>query len=1044
MAQNDSLNKLRSEESALMQGLKASSTALSGKQPASTSDMASQARLLKIRGQIQSLQDKEIQEKWYGKNGTQVDPKPGGDVGFVGNMLDRLQRPLYGVVGAVDYATGKGESSLFDSISKNALVKKRTFGNVLSDSGVPKAVSMPVGFAMDVAFDPINWLTAGTTALVPRAAVGLSKAGVSGLTKGVGSSLLHKASVVGGLTPGFRKTGTFAKLAERSIKSGDEFDALIKRDFLAGTAHAGEVPGSAGMTGYRLRIGDLMKEAAQRAPFVGQYAKYFDYNNAEWTRLARIKDTLERSLGTGDIMNAATKAYIRAAEKGESFDDVYKQALSQIQERIQKAGVADEGINWDDGLTAADKIPDEEIDRVMSNLASIFPGAKSATDAESILKNPEPFVTSDSYENALRLAAEDTQGSITMNDLKDIIGRGELGDTGWKFFDDLKQQITGLKTKVGVGKYQTEVGTVMKNTLDALQAFTMFFKRGKVGASPTAWTNAVIGNPVMAWMAGVNILDPQYMKRVKDASKVAYGVRDSDLLLAEFMSAGEMLKVMDTNPGLFSKTLGVSPRYLEAKNLLEKVVRAGKDAGMLNDSTDLKELGKAVGVAFDEILDAMKELSVSAPATMGALEKIGGKMNRIPLQRPSQYSSELRKSGKALSELDLPTGMMANEFFDSNMGNKMLEYIGKRANEGNPIFKLLDVSFNKAGQAYEGIDQSFKMGTVMYATMDGLTEAELQTIRRFIKLDPSDLTRHNVNGVRRYTMDGAKALELANEIYLNYNAMPAAVKVLRGLPIVGSPFASFMYGMAAKTGKTLAYNPAAFNKVSFAQNELSGDQSPLEKGVLSDPRYQYLNDPAMVKIPNLAGSKFFDTYSLYLNTANMIPYYSFNMFTPSERKYNELYADSIVGTIDRTPFLKDPIGSVIFDYLIQPMVLQKSFPQGSFGQPLYPQDASVIERAGYAGRQLADSVTPGFWAIPGGLATGYAAPGATEFMPGYRWRQIAYAMQGKSSIGKTVKEPAASRTLRSIAGTAGIPVQAPLPLTYLPKELGKKVKDLSN
>jgi len=46
---------------------------------------------------------------------------------------------------------------------------------------------------------------------------------------------------------------------------------------------------------------------------------------------------------------------------------------------------------------------------------------------------------------------------------------------------------------------------MMEKTIDVYQGFISFFKRGKVGASPTAWTNAIMGNPTMAWMAGINI-----------------------------------------------------------------------------------------------------------------------------------------------------------------------------------------------------------------------------------------------------------------------------------------------------------------------------------------------------------------------------------------------------------------------------------------------------------------------------------------------------------------------------------------------------------
>lgn len=86
----------------------------------------------------------------------------------------------------------------------------------------------------------------------------------------------------------------------------------------------------------------------------------------------------------------------------------------------------------------------------------------------------------------------------------------------------------------------------------------------------------------------------------------------------------------------------------------------------------------------------------------------------------------------------------------------------------------------------------------------------------------------------------------------------------------------------------------------------------------------------MVKLP------FFKENPLYLNVANMIPYYNMNMFAPSERKYKDSLGDKLTAVLDKTPILKDPVGQTIFDYFIQPLIIRDSLPQGSFGQQLYP------------------------------------------------------------------------------------------------------------
>jgi len=1056
---NPQLESLEKTQKGLLDTLGASSTARTGEHTPSVSDIAAQQRLLSTQSQIQSIKDKELQERWYGGI-NENQQTPGGQAGFLGKTIDVLSRPLYGIVGAIDYATGKsGAPSLSKAITENIKSSKRTFGNVLKDSGLPGVVSAPLGFVLDVAFDPINWATVGTAALIPRIAMGAARgtarggvtqglrAAAKGAESGITGAVVTTKNIGKALTGRITRKGAevgrvgkaVSSIEKRAITSSAEYDKLIGRNVIEEVSKSGAPLLE---SRYRVRIGELIRDSAEKIPFVKNFFKHFDYDNAEWTRLARIKDTLIKVSGTEDEMRAGLRAFLRNTEEGIPFDDALEQArLASGMEARKAAATVSPEINWDagqrTGSSAARSVENQELDKALSKISSEVDELKRASsDVGEIMSSPDKFVSADHVENALRLASEDTGVAISLDDIKKIIGK-EMGDTGWKWFDDTKRRITSIKHEVRFGKNSKTVGSMMEKTIDVYQGFISFFKRGKVGASPTAWTNAIMGNPTMAWMAGINILDPMYIKRVKDATGVIKGSRASDIALGEMLTSTDMLKVMGSNPTLFRKTTGMSPDFLNAKHTIEKIFRIGRDEGLIADNMDIGEVGKSLGYAFDEIADAVREIGGVRPKSAEALRAVGASMKKIKGQRPSDVVTSALKTGRAIDPSDLPTGMLANEFYDSNVANKAFDYIRKRADEGNHVYKLLDVSFNKMSSAYEGIDQTFKLGTIMYTTVDGITEKELRIIARGINLSPEDITRVG----NRYKLSGVKSLELANEIYLNYNAMPAAVKVLRNLPLVGSPFASFTYGMALKTGKTFVNNPAVYNKVAFAMKEFSGDKSPLEKGVLSDPRYSYLNEPAMLKLPIPGQGGFFAKNTLYLNMTNMLPYYSLNMFTPTERRYNDLYSNSVVQAIDKSPFVKDPVGSTIFDFFVQPLIIRDSRPLSSFGQPLYPSDASFFEkaRAGiYQG--VVDPVIPGLWSPVGGLATGYLAPGASEYMPSYRWRQVAQAVQGKTAIGKSSKEPAASRTLRSILGSAGIPVQTPVPLSYLPKDLAEKVK----
>lgn len=90
---------------------------------------------------------------------------------------------------------------------------------------------------------------------------------------------------------------------------------------------------------------------------------------------------------------------------------------------------------------------------------------------------------------------------------------------------------------------------------------------------------------------------------------------------------------------------------------------------------------------------------------------------------------------------------------------------------------------------------------------------------------------------------------------------------------------------------------------------------------------------------------FFKENPLYLNIANVIPYYSMNMFMPSNRRYSSSLGSNLVSALDKLPIMKDPVGQTIFDYFIQPLIIRDTMSQGQFGQPLYPSGTKFLGRA---------------------------------------------------------------------------------------------------
>ena len=462
-----------------------------------------------------------------------------------------------------------------------------------------------------------------------------------------------------------------------------------------------------------------------------------------------------------------------------------------------------------------------------------------------------------------------------------------------------------------------------------------------------------------------------------------------------------------------AKDLNIIPRNIQATDIAE-------DMGIaLSDLKGFKQYIRGLGKTA-EGRNTLKNMEKALPRELS--EKLG-----FVGETGTAYVRKVMAGGGEVLRSDLPTGITA-EIFESNEARLMLQHIAEKtaANPNNPAWKLLNFTVNTMPSNYEKIDQSYKLASFIRSTVDGYSVAQVRKIAHLIDLDPEDMIKVAIEGEWRYKLPAHKALELSNVLYMNYAAMPAAIRVLRNFPILGSPFSSFMFAMALKTGQTLAYNPAAFTQINFAINDFGGQKTPIEKEALKKPYYSYLKRTGMFRMP----FPFFGENPVYLNLANMIPFYSFNMFNPSERDISQsALPEKLVAYAQKLPIMKDPVGSTLFDYLIQPLILQDTIaPKGQFGQPLYPVDAGIGTKALYGARAFTESFVPGIAAAAGFIPI---PESAIEAIPLYRWRTLARARLGQDVVGRPGgKESAESRTFRSAAGILGVPVQPPVNITF--------------
>jgi hypothetical protein len=1017
------IGSLQQQEGNYQSNLNNSPTAFSGAAPTS-GDISNQTSLSKIQTSIQALQNQKLSAQWYPPAQKTSDPNgdPGsGGTNFIGEALDYLGRPVRGIVGAVQHFTGQGTDSLLNDVASNMTTGNEYFGDVLSKAGAPSWVSAPLGIALDIALDPVNWATMGEAALVPKIAGGLIRGGVDGAAIAAKAGVLEKAATVGKYVPGFGTyfgdgSQAFTTLGQKTLAATNDYESLT-----GNTADALVQQRGMGYGNTRIPLSTVISKVADAVPGGQKVLSTLVYDPVNWVKQTVQMDIIKRAFGSAGIVDL--NGALKAQSEGKSIDEFMKPAQQTIEsmpfqpaEDLSSASTPADIISQKEVDTALAALPPE----IGARLAAAAPDMTSKVDdIAEINKNPDVGVTGDALTNGLRILNEGSGGSpMTLEDVAAVMNSGVMGETGVQWFDNMMQGIKDFRATVDANGQR--IGGIGETTLNYYDKMMGLFRGAKVGGSPTGHLNSIFGNAIMNHL-GIGDIGPDYFLRYKQAFDLYGNVPGSAAKLqGQLMDAGvwgqQVISDLKQMPTAVMGTFGEMPSFLDAdttaRMLMQNIVsEAGKVSGMNTAGMTAEQLAPYV----DEGMKDLESFRASLPADVDR-GVMGG-------------TSIVRKMKGDISKMDVPTDMVSQELFDKPAAREMFDYIAEKAKADpkNPFWWAMDTVYNKMTNQYSKWDQISKMATFLRSTVDGYTLPQLIKARHLIDINPEDLSVLEKDGIKRYRLNARKGVELTNALYMNYAAMPSAMRVLRNMPIVGSPFASFMYGMALKTGQAIAYNPAAFNKVGFAMNELGGTPTPLEKQALTSPIYSYLKQPGMYRVP------FTDANPLYINLSNVIPYYSMNMFNPSQQNYDtSSIGNSFAQFIDASPFVKDPLGSILFNNIVQPAILSEGTqPQGQFGQNIWPADADFLTKLGYTTRDLTESVVPGVGAFAG-LAGGLAAPGLTNYVPLYRYRNLANAVQGKNVYGIAGKEPVASRTARGILSAVGVPVQAPVNLTFAP------------
>ncbi len=977
--------------------LRDSKTAYTPNTAPTDKDLNYERQLVAAQNEYDYEQSEIMKNKWYGDTSEQT-----RDTGYWEKAFKVLGAPFYAQVGAVESVLGKGSKPGVLSNIKANIDEGGTYGDLLRSYGTNKWLAAPIGFALDVAMDPLAWATGGMGGLMPKAVKGAQfgmktgKGAMEGMALGAKSGALTKAEGLGRIVPGLTKktfetgadtvgTRAYKKVSEAASRASDDYWEFMGKDIRQVLEEEAA----------KVRPFEKLEDHLKKSDTGRSIIRTFGLDAKKKIREMKLED-IEKTLQGGAIDDLP--------ELGDNASGAWKKLFAE-----------------DDGTyakTAAKRDPDRVIENQLNEAVEIATSPSAA--GTGIDKRYALFVEAkktDMMREAIRSKTDDLLNNWNKADtgLKESTIRklNNLGEDDLFEFGNAYQYYES-----GVKKYDEALASALasktgRKILSNYARFTGAFKTAKIGGNlAVATTNAVVGNLSMTSMYGIDVLNDRFFSSMKKALSISRGKNEA--AMNEFLSDPAMLEVMKKYPTVFQSVFGLDPMLAQGNQAYFRKVldfvesSAGKSAVNADDARKIEEafvdtFSKEGKNAIGKLQKAMKGVTKGVPTQKEMLKGSTGTLNAAMSGKPSAFITEEIMRGPYFSFVDK---------------------VKKMADDGSFMARGLHWYMTKPMEMYNTVDQTYRVGIMKHLWDNGITEKELLRVTKRIPLNPEDVVKNAGRNI--YKIKPEKGMEIASEMYMNYMAMPSFVNIMRVLPIAGSPFFSFAYGMGGLAAKTAVHNPSFYNKVQFLLHEMSGDRGPIEKEALASPYYSYLDREGYVKIP------FFEENPVYLNAANMLPHYTMNIFQPVERTYSERFGSQVAAIVDKMPFLKTPEGQVLFDYVIQPLILKEENPKGMFDQPLWPTDATGLEKFGYGVRQMAESISPPLAGVAGLVAPTDGTEAATEFIPSFRWRQIANATRGKTSVGVLGNEDPTRRTVRALGALAGFPTYAP-DLTYAKK-----------
>lgn len=871
--------------------------------------------------------------------------------------LGWLNAPVAAGAAIAETALGQGnQAGLIENIKEN-IEQHGTYGDVLRQSGASNLVAAPLGFALDVALDPLNIATFGTASAVGKVARGTQKAGLVGAKVSAKSAMYEKLDNLFAATSKQYNNHIFnnkpiqgnlsrlmTNVAKNSGVSASQYAEIVEDG----------VPALVRLTEQQTTNADkiiagLAKGVDAGSPGLSDKAKRIIWGDAE--------EYLQKSLDEEDFAKGpkGSPSYI-ARHQAESAANKMNYEAKFAEETGTAVRIEESAKR---NVAMAERYSEDQLDKQIfqSKLDDVI---EKYLDEGS--DEVEKLRHKDNIEEAKDYLATFTSLKADVEMYDKFVAKKLLNGTAQKFFKN-HAKLMGV------------------------------FKASVIGMSVPARVNQAIGNFIaFVPISGINPFNAGFTKSLTNATKFSY---TQDVKYLQEMMGDDWQKLMKEYPDTFTKIMGIKAQFItEGPEYLRKraaeFIRQGGDPKLAEALTEhannYEALVKKTG---DGVVDAASS----------AAEK------RARRQATSPNAAIGTQFDKDLGNINV------TQEFNIGAFSKWTKELEKKAAKGDKSAKMAHWMLTKPLEDYGRGDQIFKLGSVMHLTRNGISEAEMKVLQKWYKFQPGDISASK-NGTRFRLTPGA-SMKVANEMFLNYSAMPAWSRIARVLPVVGMPFASFKAGAAKNVMKGIGYNPAYFNKVQNAIHEVSGEKGPGERKALESPYYEHItSNPAMVKIP------FYKQNPVYLNLGNALHVFDTNLLDPPGRTLESKYGTELFSLIDKSGMFSDPTGQFMLNYAVMPMLLGEAI--GPFNNELYPEDATALEKAG---RALSGGIAPFVPRTPGALIGGSLpmSEEAIPYIPSYGGRRLQNAKVGKSASGTNSSSPPSELTGTALKAESGFP-----------------------